>query len=738
MTLLKSEMTQKLFWRAGLLLWMCAMTRVQGAELSIKQCVILEYTSITCYWEASNLTLGSSSYRLQVNKTDCDTKEGFIPVDVCHSKGSNCSVQPIDSAFHCFYADVLVSTPAGPIRSPPFFFIGIYEVKLHPPQITGIGPSARQPGCLEVAWGKTDILTKEEKSYRWLQMEYTTHDQTQSQTIQAYSNETLELCNLYAGSWYTVKLRAQDSRSSAHWSSWAFEDIRTEEKAPSAAPQFWRHIQPSEKAGKRHVTLLWKPLSWPVANGDVLSYTVSCCNEVDSSQWTCGTLDSSKTSCVLIVSFSHCYCSLTAANSAGTSPPAHLYIPGHTDAELPAPQSVSVTLLDDTRLKVEWTAPMNQSETGFVLQWISIPHNRMNHLHFEHLDETARSFIITGLLPEVPYNLSVIILYKERTGNEIYDIAFTREGAPSVGPKLTVLQTSRRSITLRWDPVPIEKLHGFLQYYTVMYSINGKVKREQVGGSVEQISLSGLMEGIYNICVIAHTVEGDAAGPWQMVAVGHDDIEVIPILLCALLLSFIILIVPVCMRVRIKHYLCPTVPDPSKSSLLAWSNIKPCQPRLTSSPFITVSQTSGYHSYDKNEYIPVEVLSYHTDQPLNNDNEPPKSYNTSLVTTYMVPSPLVGQQRTEEPTQAFSVHFINQSYIRPDQVTSAGYQVDQQPSMTNLLFDTVFAYRSNQMCEYVQVSQSYIPDVEAVDGYRTLNSDECSHFLQSLPEDHNT
>ncbi|XP_051553367.1 interleukin-6 receptor subunit beta-like isoform X2 [Myxocyprinus asiaticus] len=578
MTLLKSEMTQMKLWRIGLLLWMCAVTRSLGAvlssALSVRQCVILEYTSITCYWESTNFTLSNRSYRLQVNKTDCETKGIFIPVGVCESRGSNCSIQPIDSAFHCFYADVLVSTHAGPIRSPRFFFFGISEVKLRPPQITKIGPSARQPGCLEVVWGKTNTLSEEEKSCRWLQIEYTTHDQTQSRTIQAYSNETLEICDLYAGSRYMVKLRIQDNRSSAHWSSWTSEDIRTDEKAPSAAPRFWRHIQHAEEVGKRRLTLLWKPLSWPEANGDVLSYTASCRNEVDSSQWACSALDSSKTSCVLIVSASRCHCILSAANSAGTSPPAHIYIPGHADAELPAPQSVSVTPLDGTRLNVEWKVPLNQSETGFVVQWISIHHNGMTHLHWEHLDETARSFIITGLLPEVPYNLTVISLFEGRAGNEISVITFTREGAPSVGPKLTVLQTCSRSITLRWDPVPMDKLHGFIQYYTVLYSINGKHKREQVGGSVGQISLSGLMEGTYNICVMAHTVAGAAAGPWQMVAVGHDDIEIIPILLCVLLLSFIILIFPVCMRVRIKHCLCPTVPDPSKSSL---SNIKPYQ-----------------------------------------------------------------------------------------------------------------------------------------------------------------
>lgn len=45
----------------------------------------------------------------------------------------------------------------------------------------------------------------------------------------------------------------------------------------------------------------------------------------------------------------------------------------------------------------------------------------------------------------------------------------------------------------------------------------------KVDAHVEQISLSGLTEGIYNICVMAHTAVGGAAGPCQMVVVGKNE-----------------------------------------------------------------------------------------------------------------------------------------------------------------------------------------------------------------------
>ncbi|XP_016374762.1 interleukin-6 receptor subunit beta-like isoform X3 [Sinocyclocheilus rhinocerous] len=706
-------MSQMKLPRAGLLLWMCVMNRVldtaaAAAALSITQCVIMQYTNITCYWETTDHHHHISSYRLQINKTSCESKHRFIPVGFCNTRGSDCSVQPIDSALHCFCADVLATTRTGSIRSPPYFFSGVKAVKLRPPQITNLRPSERRSGCL----------------------------QTRSQTIQAFSEETLELCDLHPGSKYMVRLRAQDSRAHAHWSSWTSVDITTAEKAPSAAPQLWRLIQPAEEAGRRSLTLLWKPVSWPEVNGVVLSYSATCRSDLDSSQWTCDTIDASRRSCILTVSDDPCHCSLTATNSAGTSPPVHISIPAHTHAEeLPPPQAISVTPLDDTRLTVEWTAALNQSERGFVVQWTSVPYSEPTSLHWEHINETARSFVVTGLLPEVPYNLSVVSLYGRQAGSDMSVIAFTREGAPSVGPNMTALKTSSSGVVLKWDPVPLEKLHGFIQNYTILYSINGKDKSVKVDAHVERISLSGLTEGIYNICVMAHTAVGGAAGPCQMVLVGLEDVQVIPILLCALLLCFLILIIPVCMRARIKRCLCPTVPDPSKSSLSVWSNAKPCQHKLpslsTMNSIISMGQTTIYQDYGEKDYVPVQVFTYHTVPQDSNETET-KTYNSTSAVTH--------QDSKLTPAQAFPTHFLNQSYTKPDQVTPAGYKEDPQPSSDDLLFESLFTYNSNQadLCGYIYVSESYAPVITTVDSYRTLDLNECPHFLQVLPEDTST
>ncbi|XP_016298915.1 uncharacterized protein LOC107655840 [Sinocyclocheilus anshuiensis] len=170
-------MSQMKLPQAGLLLWVCVMNRVldTAAALSITQCMIMQYTNITCYWETTDHHI--SSYRLQINKTSCESKHSFIPVGFCNTRGSDCSVQPIDSALHCFCADVLASTRTGSIRSPPYFFSGVNAVKLRPPQITNLRPSERRSGCLQVIWRMVESFPKNEKVYILLQMEYTTHNQ---------------------------------------------------------------------------------------------------------------------------------------------------------------------------------------------------------------------------------------------------------------------------------------------------------------------------------------------------------------------------------------------------------------------------------------------------------------------------------------------------------------------------------------------------------------------------------
>lgn len=79
-------------------------------------------------------------------------------------------------------------------------------------------------------------------------------------------------------------------------------------------------------------SVLSKPLQWPHTNGVILRYAASCWDELDSSYRDCGHLDSNSSSCVLSLSAHACNCNLTASNSAGTSPSAHIYLPRDKDA----------------------------------------------------------------------------------------------------------------------------------------------------------------------------------------------------------------------------------------------------------------------------------------------------------------------------------------------------------------------------------------------------------------------
>lgn len=69
---------------------------------------------------------------------------------------------------------------------------------------------------------------------------------------------------------------------------------------------------------------------------------------------------------------------------------------------------------------------------------------------------------------------------------------------------------------------------------------------EKVYTRAEQISLNGLTVGTYNICVMAHTAVGGAAGPWHMVAVGMTPFDLNFLFIHACLHKHNVIFKPVC------------------------------------------------------------------------------------------------------------------------------------------------------------------------------------------------
>ncbi|XP_047662616.1 interleukin-31 receptor subunit alpha isoform X3 [Tachysurus fulvidraco] len=567
---------------AILLSWICRISMllltVSSPEPRIIGCELLEHANITCYWTAPSSE--NNSYMMLVTTYNCMNK--IISKDSCNTTSTKCSVE-IGSVSHCFCVDVLMLTSSLSTSLPTLCFNGINQVKMYTPQITALTTLPENGTCLKLEWKEPrSEYVHSERNLRVLQIEYHTPQQAHVSKVTAFLHDWwTNMCGLYPGTKHLVRVRAQDLRAQHHWSSWSgFAEAITAETAPVAAPELWRHIQQVDRSGKRRVTLLWKPLQWPNANGVILRYAASCQNEPDSSYWDCGHLDSYSTSCVLSVTAHACNCNLTASNSAGTSPSAHIYIPGDKDTvELQPPESISVNALDDFQLKVEWKALVNQSESSYVVEWFPIPETSAVGLRWKILNGFETSFIITGIQPEVPYNVSVRVLRKNTAGAARFAVAFTRQGAPSAGPKLEVLQTTSTDVTLKWKPVPLEKLRGFIQNYTVIYKYNGKVKSRVLNGNTMQFSLNGLSPGQYAVCVKAYTLTGGAESSWVTVTVGRVHIPVMAIVLCSVG-SLLVVVIFLSQAERIQQCLCPVVPDPSKSSLSTWIPVSSHQHKL--------------------------------------------------------------------------------------------------------------------------------------------------------------
>ncbi|XP_062843873.1 interleukin-31 receptor subunit alpha [Trichomycterus rosablanca] len=765
---------------AGFFSWMffCILlsTTTSSVPSSI-HCEILEHANITCYWSA--VSLDHTNYTLSVNKTNCGTNS--MIVGSCTTTNTQCSVT-IGSLSHCFCVDVMAQSCSKSTRSPPHCFNGIDAVKLYPPEIISLATVPGKTQCLRLKW--IDHMSENvpsESNFRNIQIEYSTSYQSQSWKMNASLHDwQKDLCGLHPGTKYSVRVRAQDTRAAQHWSSWStITQATTPEAAPTAAPEMWRHIQPVGTNAQRLITLLWKPLLWPDTNGVILHYTALCWNNLDSGHWDCGDIDSSSTSCVFSVSAQPCTCNLSASNCAGTSPAASMYIPREQDTVLPAPESISITPLDDFQLNVVWKVAIDLSEASFVVEWFLIPNNTACALHWKILNGSTRNFIITdGLQPEVPYNVSVRVFHNNAVGAARFATAFTRQGVPSVGPTLEVLQTASDCVTLKWRALPLEILRGFIQNYIVLYQISGKMKSQVLGRNVEQFSLTDLSPGEYSFCVTANTVAGDAAGPWVTVVVWSDNIPVMAIVLCAVGFLLIVVIL-LSQAVRIQQSLCPAIPDPSKSNLSSWPSIssrqlpvldfKPSPPPLLKPIFVgRLPGTCDYHHHEESQvWAFSKYINFYTPVMANTDkrtSEPTFSklddeeMTEDLTTDFSHQNSIMTKlQSSIQPDSSSSFSAVPDSYLDIDMVDTGlcerNFEICQEtntfsspPLSTSCgrvdTLDNDHLHKKNIMsrlksCCYTHVSTSCLPVTESYHDLCTLNQNFCNPLPKSsLSETH--
>ncbi|KAI1882613.1 hypothetical protein AGOR_G00236690 [Albula goreensis] len=551
--------------RAGflchLLVSICATAT--GGELppgpELQDCVLIQTANITCRWGPAQYPSPGTTFTLQVNRTDelyisrHDTKE-------CRTEQTHCSV-PFKSMSTFYCLRVTAHSAFGDASSSRLCLHGTTIVKLFAPTFVGFSEVPRQPNCLKIQWQKPPSFGPSSyditAGYLDYQLWYSTKDRIQVTDVDLRDRQTV-LCLFSPFTLYVARIRCRFN-STPYWSEWSTAlQARTVEAAPSVAPELWSQMEPAGQNGWRRAVLLWKPVPQGLANGKVLWYNVSCWVEeeerggdatgIDLGE--CAVLDPSNTSCWLSLPPRRCTCVLSAHNSAGSSPHGHITIPSPHNTVVLLPQALTVTPLDDNSLEVRWTAPKSQPASGFVVSWRAVPEIANCSPCWLKLNGSTRHSVITeGVEPGVRYRVCVSAHYAQESAQALMVEAYSREGAPSAGPSLHVMELGSGRVGLKWDPVPVEQQRGFLLSYTLHWRGEDKLCHRV------SIPRDHLM---YTLT-------------------GHDSSLLVWFVLSfATLILLGLLMALSCLQHResVRQHLWPKVPDPARSSLSVWiSNI---------------------------------------------------------------------------------------------------------------------------------------------------------------------
>ncbi|XP_068558449.1 interleukin-6 receptor subunit beta-like [Cebidichthys violaceus] len=538
---------------------------------------------------------------------------------------------------------------------------------LPPVILTRIKSVVRSPQCLNVTWirdlGSFPLALYEIKSGDLKsQIEFTAQGQFDAQVENVTVTDfSFLVCLFRPDTLYTVRLRHRYRGPASPWSPWSKDcQGRTREDAPSEAPAFWRQVKQTDKNGLRLISLLWKPLPHLIANGRVLFFNVTCQTksaQVLNDHMSCRDLYHTNTSCSLLLPAEPCSCALTASTSAGTSPEARIWLSGASETEPPPPRQFTANTLNNSALDVHWTAPVNWSTSGFVVEWFAVKEKNRSILYWEKLKTSCTALIITeGIKPMERYAVSVKGLDGERGAGQNRTVTiYTHQGVPSAGPKVVVQQISGSKVELMWSPVPVEELHGFIRNYTIFCkTANQQDRRFTAPGQDLRYSLKDLSPGNYDIYMVANTEAGAGKpGPTANVHIESEEIPIVLYAILPLILTSLALVLMGCLaqNKRVKQKLHQDIPDPSHSSMAHWTPKSPSESMTR--PAIA----------ERTEIQYSEVILLGESELQNFDPDLDLSYQSNLQTySYYCYSPLpVSEGQTPQNTRKCEKRCITSS-----------------------------------------------------------------------------
>ncbi|NWZ31747.1 IL31R protein, partial [Asarcornis scutulata] len=322
---------------------------------------------------------------------------------------------------------------------------------------------------------------------------------------------SLNLTGLWDSTEYSVAVRCIGVESK-FWSEWCREKTAsTEDKAPSGKVDLWRIIESSHPAGNRPVHLMWKLLGNIPHPGRILGYKIQYFPENNAALQMTKITTSKKI--VLPLKEEAYIISVTAYNSAGSSPAAVLRIPS-TDEKPPEIIETVRTFTTNEEMIVEWIAS-EPEVTEYVVEWYEELETDPFSRSWQYISNSTKWKANKKIFkPFVCYNMSVYPL----NGNKVaapYSIqTYVQEKEPSEGPVADTDVLGKNEVVIKWEEISKDKRNGFITNYTIFYKPEGgKELNETVNSDVLHHRLKSLQANTqYTVYIMASNRAGGTSG----------------------------------------------------------------------------------------------------------------------------------------------------------------------------------------------------------------------------------
>ncbi|KAF5901443.1 granulocyte colony-stimulating factor receptor, partial [Clarias magur] len=450
---------------------------------------------------------------------------------------------------------------------------------LDAPLIQGVGTQTF--GCLEYKWSLAH-------TQKWIKRPINIEIKYKPMNNKIFNKEQfirkpdnkVRLCGLLHGMSYKSQMRVRYHNSSS-WSEWSNALVATTPmKAPTGQLVTWLKLQRAE--GKNQTAqLFWKHSLQFRPNSMNVSYIV------------CQTKEPRKKNDILcITAQQHCSFQISAKfkklyliamNEAGKSHPTE--VPVYRQGGMHHVPLVTIVPKSEDSLLVKWKILDTSAISASVLEWKALCGENLCHVSFEIVDRNQTSFVVSGLKPYMPYEVSV---YPGGIDPPNSTIAYTKEKAPSRSPNLKIGQIRPSSVALSWNEIPLKERNGIITGYSIYYGdqkSNPSVINTE--GTKRDLVLKDLYPGTnYEIFLITSTHGGVITGSNVTVTTASfDAFEIVLIVIPAcvgLILFFLGLFTCFVKQKWMKKYVWPVIPDPANSNIKKWTTADSveCMPRF--------------------------------------------------------------------------------------------------------------------------------------------------------------